>query len=159
MSSDSTTPAQDIPPVVPRAPPADDRANPIRTRSQIVDWVRGAADELHADCPQRLNRDRLPHGYTGTREITIDGMRISLTRIVHWSENGRHDGRLFPYRVVGNDVEERRRARIARALERKLPKLQACRDEGDVSIPSSNTRRCADNQVPSPSRSSCIGTA
>lgn len=59
---------------------------------------------------------------------------MSLERVVSWAEDGRHDGRLFPYRVVGDDVENRREARIATALDKKLPKLGACHDPGDVTI-------------------------
>lgn len=62
----------------------------------------------------------------------IDGIPLSVSLVVHWSERGHHDGALFLSRTVGEDVEDLRKTRIGTALDKKLPKLDACRAEGDV---------------------------
>jgi len=103
-------------------------------RTKIIGWVREAAAAMHGESPTRLSRERLPFGYNGARETDIEGVAFRLERAVHWQENGRHDGRLFPMRFVGDDVEARRVKRIATALDRKLPKLEHCHDAGDVTI-------------------------
>ncbi len=103
-------------------------------RGRIIDWVREKAAELHAESPTRQSRERLPSGYQGKRVGEVDGLPMSLERVVSWAENGHHDGRLFPYRIVGGDVEQRREVRIATALDKKLPKLGACHEAGDVTI-------------------------
>jgi hypothetical protein len=103
-------------------------------RAAIIEWVRTSAAEMHAEYPTRLGADLRPRGYEDSRETEIDGLLISLKRVVHWSESGRHDGRLFPYRLVGDDVEPQRRARINIALDKKLPKLKRCQEEGDATV-------------------------
>ncbi len=103
-------------------------------RAKIVAWVKESAAAVHAESPARLDRDRLPHGYHGTRETEIDGISLKLERVFHWNENGHGDGRLFPGRFVGDEVETRRVARIAIALDKKLPKLAACHETGDVTV-------------------------
>lgn len=103
-------------------------------REKIIAWVREKSDELHAESPTRESRERLPSGYQEKRAGEVDGVALSLERVVSWAESGRHDGRLFPYRLVGDDVERRREARIATALDKKLPKLAACCDVGDATI-------------------------
>lgn len=103
-------------------------------RERIIRWVREAGEDLHGECPQRLGRHRQPYGYHGVRATEIDGIKLSLTLKVHWSESGRHDGTLFLVRTVGDDVEDQRRIRIRAALDKKSPKLAACQAEGDVSV-------------------------
>ena len=103
-------------------------------RGKIIDWVREMAAQLHAESPARQSRERLPFGYHGKRVGEVDGLPMSLERVVSWAEDGRHDGRLFPYRIVGDDVEQRREARITTTLDKKMPKLHACHDAGDVTI-------------------------
>lgn len=103
-------------------------------RERVITWVRATGEDLHAECPARLGRDRCPHGYRGVRTAEIDGIPLSLSLVVHWSENGRHDGALFLSRAVGDDVEDQRRVRMRTALDKKLPKLAACRLEGDVTV-------------------------
>jgi hypothetical protein len=103
-------------------------------REGITRWVREAGAELHDECPERLDRDHQPNGYRGVRATEIDGITLSLSLEVHWSENGHHDGALFLARFVGEDVEEQRRIRIRTALDKKLPKLMACRSDGDVTV-------------------------
>lgn len=103
-------------------------------REGITRWVREAGAELHDECPERLDRDHQPNGYRGVRATEIDGITLSLSLEVHWSENGHHDGALFLARFVGEDVEKQRRIRIRTALDKKLPKLMACRSDGDVTV-------------------------
>ncbi len=103
-------------------------------RERILQWVRDAGAELHAECPERLGRDWRPYGYRGVRTTEIDGIPLSLSLVVHWAEKGHCDGALFLSRAVGDDVEDQRRIRIRTALDKKLPKLAACRAEGDVSV-------------------------
>lgn len=103
-------------------------------RERIIEWVREAGAELHGECPERRDRDRRPHGHRGVRKTEIDGIPLLLSRNVHWSESGRHDGALFLSRSVGEDVEDQRRTRIRTTLDKKLPKLTACRAEGDVTV-------------------------
>ncbi|MCP8892919.1 MULTISPECIES: hypothetical protein [Sphingomonas] len=103
-------------------------------RERIMQWVREAGEALHGECPERLDRNRRPHGYRGVRTTEIEGIPLSLSLVVHWSESGRHDGALFLSRAVGDDVEDQRRIRIRTALDKKLPKLAACRAEGDVTV-------------------------
>lgn len=103
-------------------------------REHIMQWVRSAGAELHAECPARLDRDHQPHGYRGVRTTEIDGIPLSLSLVVHWSEKGHRDGALFLARSVGDDVQDQRRIRIRTALNKKLPKLAACRADGDVTV-------------------------
>lgn len=103
-------------------------------RKRIMQWVREAGEQLHGECPERLDRHHQPHGYRGVRTVEIDGIPLSLTLVVHWSEGGHNDGALFLSRVVGDDVEDHRRVRIRTALDKKLLKLAACRAGGDVSV-------------------------
>ena len=103
-------------------------------RQEIVDWVQAAGRELHAEAPEREDRHRRPGGYQGQRTVEIDGLEFTLDRRVHWSEDGRHDGRLFVSRAFGPDLEDLRRQRLATALDRKLGKLMACKAEGDAAI-------------------------
>lgn len=103
-------------------------------RERITQWVCDAGAELHGECPERLDRHYQPYGYRGVRTTEIDGIPLSLSLVVHWSEKGRHDGAFFLARSVGEDVEDQRRTRIRTALDKKLPKLTACRVEGDVTV-------------------------
>lgn len=103
-------------------------------RERIIKWVREAGAELHGECPERLDRDHRPYGHRGVRKTEIDGIPLLLSRNVHWSESGRHDGALFLSRSVGEDVEDQRRMRIRTALDKKLPKLTACRAERNVTV-------------------------
>ncbi len=103
-------------------------------RAKIVDWVRGQSEALHAECPERPDRHHRPHGYNRTVATEIDGLQLSLTRVVHWSESGRHDGALCISRTTSGPIEDQRRLRITTALGKKLPKLEKCHDKGDCTI-------------------------
>jgi hypothetical protein len=110
------------------------RATHAGLRQRIIEWAREAASQLHEECPERLSADWLPHGYEGERQTEIDGLALSLRRVVRPSESCKHDGALWLYRIVGEDVEEQRLVRITTALQKKLPKLRECRSEGDTTI-------------------------
>ncbi len=101
---------------------------------KISAWIIGAANDLHDECPERKDRDRSPHGYRGTRTTEIEGIPMELSLRVHWSETDRHDGALFLSRAVGEDVEQLRLVRVKTALNKKLPKLCACADDGDTTF-------------------------
>jgi hypothetical protein len=103
-------------------------------RARMAVWIEEAAGELHAEQPDRLDRSRRPQGYHGSRSREFDGIAVTLRRRVHWSESGTHDGTLFLVRTVGDELEDLRLARIRTSLQRKLPKLLKCADEGDVTI-------------------------
>jgi hypothetical protein len=103
-------------------------------RGKIVEWVLAAAGELHAECPERRDRDARPHGFDGRRSVEIEGIPLTLSLRVHWSESGRHDGALFLARTAGEDIEEQRLARMRTALAKKLPKLRQCRELGDTTF-------------------------
>lgn len=100
-------------------------------QTAIMDWMREAARDLHVEMPERVGRDRQPRGYNGSRTAEVDGLSIALYRQVHWSDTGMHDGRLSPSRVMCENIEELRRARIRTALDRKLGKLADCARAGD----------------------------
>lgn len=110
------------------------RRTHAKLRDKISAWIVEASAELHNECPERKDRDYRPHGYHGSRSTEIDGIPLELSLRVHWSETGRHDGALFLSRTIGEDVENLRLERMRIALQKKLPKLQACADEGDTTF-------------------------
>lgn len=103
-------------------------------RAEIIAWVRRAAAELHAECPERPSRDRRPHGHEESRTESIRGLELTLKHRTHWAYRDRHDGVLFLARLIDADIEPSRRARVQRALDDKLEKLSACREDGDKTI-------------------------
>jgi hypothetical protein len=54
-------------------------------RSEIIEWVRAAALELHAEAPIRKDRNHAPHGHNGRCEATVATVRLVLRRVVHWA--------------------------------------------------------------------------
>lgn len=115
--------------------PTDARHRRTHTalREKIICWVRNAAAELAAAAPERGPR---PFHFDRSLETEIDGLALRLQRYANWSEDGRHDGRLFHYRLLAGDgdVEPRRLSRIERALHDKFPKLKACAGLGDLTV-------------------------
>jgi hypothetical protein len=103
-------------------------------RRRISDWIIGAAQQLHEECPERRDRYWNPRGYRGTRTTEIDGIQLELSLRIHWSESGHHDGSLLLVRNAGNDVERLRLDRMRTALARKLPKLRECAELGDTTF-------------------------
>lgn len=111
------------------------RRTHAQLRAAIIAWVRQSAAELHEECPLRPDRSHRPHGYEGVRKTNIGGIDLALKRRAYWAEAGtRHDGALFPSRLIEGDIEPLRRDRIEVALNAKLKKLQQCRDDGDTTI-------------------------
>ena len=109
------------------------RRTHVALREKIIAWVREAAAKLAAASPERGPR---PFHFDCSLETVIDGLPLKLQRYADWSESGRHDGRLFHYRLLDGDgdVEPRRLSRIERALDDKFPKLKACAALGDVTV-------------------------
>lgn len=103
-------------------------------REKIISWTIEAGAALHAAAPSREDRLQSPYGYEGECTTEIEGLSLRLSRRVHWSESGSHDGRLFVSRTVGDDLETLRLERVRTALDRKLGKLMDCRAEGDKVI-------------------------
>lgn len=103
-------------------------------RNKMIAWIVQAGEELHAECPERRDRYRCPHGYNGKKTTEIDGIRLELSLRVHWSERGDHDGALFLARTAGSDVESQRLVRMRTALDKKLPKLSDCAALGDTTL-------------------------
>lgn len=103
-------------------------------RQAIIDWVQEAAQELFEECPEREDRNRRPHGYNERCTTEIDGMKLVLERRVDWNNRGDRDGSLFVRRDAEDDIASRRDKRLEISLDKKLPKLAACRAEGDVTI-------------------------
>ena len=103
-------------------------------RERLLDWIIEAGQELHEECPFRKDRHHAPHGYQGRRESVVDGIPLTLSLRVHWSESGRHDGALFLSRKAGVDIEEQRLIRMRTALDKKLPKLTECTVLGDTTF-------------------------
>lgn len=103
-------------------------------QSDVIDWVRCAALQLHEEQTTRESRDRRPHGHQGTRTISIADIPLVLRRTVHWAQSGRHDGRLFISRYAPDQVEDLRLSRLSIALEKKCPKLQQCKADGAISV-------------------------
>lgn len=103
-------------------------------RNKLIAWIVQAGKDLHAECPERRDRDRCPHGYNGKRAAEIDGVQLELSLRVHWSERGHHDGALFLARTAGTDVEVQRLVRMRTTLDKKLPKLSDCAALGDTTF-------------------------
>lgn len=103
-------------------------------RERIIQWVRQAGEELHGECPARQDRNHRPFGYRGSRQTVIDGIPLTLSLRVHWAERGHHDGTLFLVRSIDDNIEDQRQTRLRTALDKKLPKLAACRAEGDITM-------------------------
>ncbi|CVI23684.1 conserved hypothetical protein [Agrobacterium fabacearum CFBP 5771] len=103
-------------------------------REAIISWARASAEELHAECPERPQKDRRPYGYEGVRKNAFDGLELTLSRRLHWADGGRHEGALLPVRLVSDDIEPLRRARVQQAIDSKFGKLSDCRHLGDTTV-------------------------
>jgi hypothetical protein len=101
-------------------------------RDDFIEWVRKHAQHLHEKNPDRPTREQNPDGfceqYRGTPpEFPCE---VTLQREAHWSHSSQHDGVLFVSLVAPKNVEALRADRLRRALERKCPKLQGCKEDG-----------------------------
>lgn len=104
------------------------RSKHDKLRQKIAAWVAQAASELVADAPPRRSRAWAPFGDKASRETTIDGVKVMLTRHVSWSQSGVHDGRIFLSRMLpkGANVELMRASTAARA-QGEMPKARRLR--------------------------------
>ena len=55
-------------------------------------------------------------------------------RETHWNLSCRHNGNLSVARIGPDDVEPQRAQRLGRAMDRKCPKLWACKEDGARTI-------------------------
>lgn len=101
-------------------------------RAAIAHWVVEKANDLHASHPDRLDRSTEPRGHRGVvrGQPASVPFELTLVREVHWGGSIRHDGRLFVARTAPEDLESGRNRRILAALNKKCPKLLACRSHG-----------------------------
>ena len=107
-----------------------------RVQSDLKAWVREHSQRLQEENPHRPTRERNPRGFDGQYRAKPPGFpyEVTLRRESHWSLSPRHDGILLVARIAPEDVEAQRAARLARALERKCPKLWQCKQEGSCTI-------------------------
>lgn len=101
-------------------------------RSNLIAWVREHAQGLHEKSPDRPTRERNPRGIRDQYRGTPPGFsyEVVLARHAHWSFSSQRDGRVSVSRIAPGDVESLRAIRLRKALERKCPKLQRCKQEG-----------------------------
>ena len=102
----------------------------------VAKWVDEQAEELVRERPARRTRDEEPYGFSHGRGRTFPGLGfdLMLVRRVHWSDDPKHDGKLFTARFSPAELERRRQERMRAALDRKLPKLQLCEQEGAATV-------------------------
>ncbi len=103
-----------------------------RIRSDFIEWVREHAARLHEKNPVRPTEELSPHGIEDEYRAKPPEFpyEVTLRREVHCSDSLEHDGVLFVSRIAPRDVEAQRAVRLQRALKRKCPKLQRCKEEG-----------------------------
>lgn len=101
-------------------------------RRSLVEWVQEQAQRLHDKNPDRPTREKNPSGFKDCHEGVPPGFPYSVTlhRKAHWAHSVRHDGVLVVSRIAPEDVEKLRKPRLQQALDRKLPKLYDCKQEG-----------------------------
>jgi hypothetical protein len=112
------------------------RGDMEKTQAAIIAWVREKALELHAECAEQPTRDQKLRGYSNFRRGSVDGLNgdIRLYRETGWWMPEKGKGRLLAARVAPPDPEELRKERVKAALNKKLPKLTAWKDQGARSI-------------------------
>jgi hypothetical protein len=106
----------------------------IEAQRAVIAWVETNASELHAECPDQPSRNHKPFGFRGIRTGSPAGIKLTLTREVVWSLPSKAHGRLFTIRTAPKDYEALRQQRMKTAMQKKLPKLQACKEAGARSI-------------------------
>lgn len=107
-----------------------------KIRSDFIEWVREQAQRLHEKNPVRPTRERNPRGFDERYRARPPGFpyEVTLQRKAHWARSSRHDGVLWVSRFAPEDVEPLRAARLQRALGRKCPKLQRCKEGGSRTV-------------------------
>ena len=97
-------------------------------QAAIVAWVRAAAAEMHAECPDVPMRGRRPYGHESNRRGTVEGIDLHLHREVGWSLPEAAYGRVFCGRFAPPNYQALRIERMRAALAKKLPKLKSWKD-------------------------------
>jgi hypothetical protein len=97
-------------------------------QAAIVAWVRAAAAEMHAECPDVPMRGRRPYGHESTRRGTVERIDLHLHREVGWSLPEAAYGRVFCGRFAPPNYQALRIERMRAALAKKLPKLKSWKD-------------------------------
>lgn len=102
----------------------------VEAQRAVIAWVETNVAELHAECPGP-SKNYAPHGVNGIRTGSPSGIKLSLTREVHWSMPTKAHGRLFTMRTAPKDYEDLRQERMKTAMRKKL---QACKEAGARTI-------------------------
>jgi hypothetical protein len=111
------------------------KARSIRgVQRDIIAWVIASAAELHAECAVEPSREHKPFGVKGVRTGSPAGIKLTLTREVVWSLPKVAHRRLFVIRSAPKNYEKLRRERLNLAMQKKLPKLLACKEAGARTI-------------------------
>jgi hypothetical protein len=105
-----------------------------KVQAEIVEWVKLKATELHAECPEQPAKSFKPRGHEAYRRETVAGINLLFNRETGWWMPDQAKGRLLISRFAPQDYDELRRERIANALDKKLPKLQAWKTAGARSV-------------------------
>jgi hypothetical protein len=106
-----------------------------KVRAAIISWVQEKAAELHAECPEQPTKHRKPNGHRNVRKEKIAGLfDIQLFRETGWWMPDMAKGRLLVGRYAPTAYEDLRKPRIDATLNKKLPKLQAWKDNGARSV-------------------------
>ena len=105
-----------------------------KLQASIIEWVKMRATELHGECPDQPARKYKPRGHKNFRRGTVDGVELLLYRETDWWVPDKAMGRLFCARFAPKDYEALRLERLGRAMNKKLPKLQAWRSCGARSV-------------------------
>jgi hypothetical protein len=107
-----------------------------KIRKDFIAWVREEAQHLHERNPGRPTRERQPRGFDEQYRAVPPGFsyEVILRREAHWARTSRHEGILLAALIAPQDVEAQRTRRLQGALERKCPKLQACKEDGARTI-------------------------
>jgi hypothetical protein len=102
-------------------------------QADIAAWCLAAAEEIHAEGPEMVERRGVPY-HEGVRSTIIAGIPLTMSRRAWFSDSARHVGRFFVQRDAGPDVEDLRAFRLLITLEKKLEKLAGRRACGDQTI-------------------------
>lgn len=98
----------------------------------LVKWIKEKTAEFHERVPERRSRSHSPRGDGQWVKEQPNGVpfEVYLKRELHWSSDGRHDGRLMISRFAPRELETLRPERMTTALNKKCPKLSKCKQAG-----------------------------
>ena len=118
---------------------------------ELCESIREKAQHLHERNERRPRKWHHPAKFTDSIRWVPPGInyKIELRRSPNCSTIGREAGSLEVRRSVGEDLEERRTTRIETAIQKKSPKLLACKTEGarTVLVMESNDIPLTNHQV------------